>query len=328
MKFVNQKSKIIRQLLIVNCSLFIAFAVTSCKKDKEKDVEVSSVTLNKTALTLVEGAGERLTATVQPAGATDKEVSWSASPQSVATVDASGNVTAVSAGSAVVTVTTRSGGKTATCDVTVNAATVAVTGIAITPAADVSVEAGKTVTLSAIVSPDNATVKGVTWSSLHTAISTVNAQSGEVTGISAGAATIRATAADGSGVTADKTVTVTAATEKSVSVGTPSGTMTVGEAGTVTYTVITTLIDNGTYPANIPSLPGGVTIAGGEVTIADNTGTLTLTGTPTVHGFFNTLRLTIDGTQSGTFTLSISEAETVTVNPNPELPEDFGDENL
>jgi hypothetical protein len=224
-------------------------------------------------------------------------------------VDVQGNVTAVKAGSATITVTTRSCNKTATCTVTVNPPTVPVSGISITPSDDVEVEAGKTVTLSATVAPDNASNKSVTWSSLHTAIATVNAQ-GVVTGVSAGEATIRATASDGSGVTADKAVKVTTASvEKTVSVGAPSGTMTVGAAGTVTYTVTTANIADGTYPANIPSLPTGVSIQGGTVVIADNSGTLTLAGTPVTDGFYNTLRLTIDGVQSATFQLSITKAE-------------------
>ena len=82
-------------------------------------IYVTGIMLNKTSTTLTVGDAERLTATVAPSDATDKAVTWASSNTAVATVDASGNVTAVSAGSATITVTTADGGKTATCTVTV-----------------------------------------------------------------------------------------------------------------------------------------------------------------------------------------------------------------
>lgn len=84
-----------------------------------EDVHVTGVTLNKNSLSLEEGDTEQLTETVAPSNATDKSVSWSSSNTSVATVSSSGLVTAVSAGSATITVTTTDGAKTATCAVTV-----------------------------------------------------------------------------------------------------------------------------------------------------------------------------------------------------------------
>ena len=83
-----------------------------------------------------------------------------------------------------------------------------VSDITINPEGNVSVEVGKTTLLTASVIPSNATNTDVTWSSINTSIATVDAQSGVVTGLNAGTATIRATAVDGSGVSADKSVTV------------------------------------------------------------------------------------------------------------------------
>ncbi len=80
---------------------------------------VSSVSLDKTALTLTEGESSTLKATVLPENTADKTVTWSSSDSSVATVDDSGKVTALKEGTAVITVTTRDGGKTASCTVTV-----------------------------------------------------------------------------------------------------------------------------------------------------------------------------------------------------------------
>ena len=82
-------------------------------------VPVTSVSLDKTSLELTEGKTAQLTATVEPNNATNKNVTWESSNTSVATVDANGLVTAVSAGTATITVTTVDGGKTDTCTVTV-----------------------------------------------------------------------------------------------------------------------------------------------------------------------------------------------------------------
>lgn len=80
---------------------------------------VTGVKLNKNTTTIKVGGTETLTATVEPANATNKAVTWSSDNISVATVDANGLVTAVAEGSATITVTTEDGNKTATCTVIV-----------------------------------------------------------------------------------------------------------------------------------------------------------------------------------------------------------------
>jgi len=79
--------------------------------------------------------------------------------------------------------------------------------IIIVPSGDMWVELGRTVILTVTVTPDDAANKSVTWSSLNTGIAVVN-ETGTITGVSEGKTTIRATAADGSGATADKNITV------------------------------------------------------------------------------------------------------------------------
>ena len=80
-------------------------------------VPVESVSLDKTELKLAKGGNAKLTATVLPADATDKTVTWTTSKDNVATVAADGTVTAVGEGTAVITAT--AGSKTADCTVTV-----------------------------------------------------------------------------------------------------------------------------------------------------------------------------------------------------------------
>lgn len=87
--------------------------------DIEPDVvPVTGVSLNKTALALDEGESESLIATVIPDNATNKKVTWKSSDTSVATVNASGKVTAQATGTVVVVVITEDGAEVATCTVT------------------------------------------------------------------------------------------------------------------------------------------------------------------------------------------------------------------
>ena len=81
---------------------------------------VTGVTLDKTELKLDEGDSATLTAIVSPEDASNKNVAWTSSDEKVVTVDETGKVTAVKAGTATITVTTEDGEKTATCAVTVN----------------------------------------------------------------------------------------------------------------------------------------------------------------------------------------------------------------
>ena len=83
-------------------------------------IPVQSVKLSKTSATLVEGNTLSLTTTVSPTNATDKTVTWKSSNTAVATVSSSGVVYAVKRGTATITATSKSGGKTATCKITVD----------------------------------------------------------------------------------------------------------------------------------------------------------------------------------------------------------------
>ena len=87
---------------------------------QEETVPVTGITLSPTELTLDVNEISVLTATISPSNASNKNVTWTSSNESVAVVD-SGTVTAIGAGSATISVITQDGNKTATCAVTVNA---------------------------------------------------------------------------------------------------------------------------------------------------------------------------------------------------------------
>ncbi len=179
-------------------------------------VSVTGVSLNKNATTIAIGANETLTATITPANADNQAVTWSSNNTAVASVDQTGKVTGVSAGTATITVTTQDGNKTASCTVTVpdpSADPVAVTGVSLNKTST-SLTVGATETLTATVAPANATNQAVTWSSNNTAVASVD-QNGKVTAVAAGTATITVTTQDGN-KTATCTVTVSAAVTPTV----------------------------------------------------------------------------------------------------------------
>ena len=86
---------------------------------KTKPINVTGVTLDKSTLSLEEGATGNLVATVAPSTASDKTVTFASSDVAIATVDNTGKVTAVKAGNADITVTTKDGSKKAKCTLTV-----------------------------------------------------------------------------------------------------------------------------------------------------------------------------------------------------------------
>lgn len=119
------------------CVLFIAvFALVSCKEKEGKEEEefvavaVSSVSLDKTEITMTEGDKEVLSVTVLPENAFNKSVKWSSSDESVASVH-KGEVTAKKEGSAVITVASEDGGKEASCVVNVEAKIIYATSVSL-----------------------------------------------------------------------------------------------------------------------------------------------------------------------------------------------------
>ena len=161
---------------------------------------------------VAQGATRTLTATVLPANASNRNVTWQSSDSAVATVDASGVVTGIAEGTATITVTTVDGNKTASCAVTVlpvGTVIVNVTGVSVSPTS-VSMNPGNTRRLTATVSPADATFRDISWSSSDHGIATVDG-TGKVTAVAAGSATITATTVGGV-FTADCAVRVTSGT--------------------------------------------------------------------------------------------------------------------
>jgi hypothetical protein len=106
-------------IVLILTAVSALFLVTACPTDENGTIAVTDISLDKTSVTIMVGLTEKLTASIEPADATDTSISWSSDDENVATVDSDGTVTAVKLGTATVSVTTADGGFTADCAVTV-----------------------------------------------------------------------------------------------------------------------------------------------------------------------------------------------------------------
>lgn len=173
---------------------FIIKAFTD-NTSQQNVINVERISLNKDNLTLEEGSKEQLKATITPSDATYRNVTWTSSNDSVASVDNSGNVTAKSIGTAVITATTKDG-KSADCTVTVKKKEIAIEFIYL-DCGSLSIQKGKSVRITAIIGPDNTTYsKTVKWSSSNEGVATVDSD-GNVKAIAAGKTTITAETVNG-----------------------------------------------------------------------------------------------------------------------------------
>ena len=166
---------------------------------------VSSIKLNKYSLTLYVGeAGEQLTASILPEGSTARVI-WASSNTKAAAVSPDGVVTPIAPGMS--TITAEAGGRHVSATVTVFAERVRVSGVSFAESKH-EIPMGGTATLTATITPADATVKTLVWTSDDPGIATVS-RTGIVTALSVGETTIRATSVDGN-FYAEITVTVTA----------------------------------------------------------------------------------------------------------------------
>ena len=245
---------------------------------------VTGVTLDSNTLALLTGEHTTLVATVLPADASNKAVTWASSNTNVATVNAEGKVVAVGPGSATVTVTTVDGSKTSTCTVTV---TQPVTSVTLNKQ-ETTIVAGETESLVATVNPSNASNKQVTWTSSNESVATVN-QNGLVTAKGLGSAVITVTTVDGN-KTATCTVTVIRLVE-SVSLDKTTHTMDINTKYTLVATVLPADATNKqvTWTSSNSDV---VTVNNGEVT-AVGKGSAVITVT------------TVDGNKTATCTIRV-----------------------
>ena len=251
-----------------------------------------SISLNKTDITLKTGNYSTITPSVQPSTVNDKSVVWSSSDPSVAKVNTSGRVTAVSPGTAIITCESKTHPEIY-AQAVVNVYQ-PVTKVAFTDK-NPYVAVGETIRLNWTVTPDTATDTSVTISTNKNDVVRVG-QDGSVTGLKRGECYVYATANDGSGKKATIKVQVTQPVE---GVGIKEEEITVGVDEKATNTAVF-------YPsdASIKDMKWSVE----DATIASVSGTgskVTVTGRN--WGETAVIGVTEDGSYVTTFNVKVGD---------------------
>ena len=264
---------------------------------------VGSVTVSPASASVAVGATVQLAATTKDANGnvlTGRSITWSSGATGTATVNGSGLVTGVAAGTATITATSE--GKSGTATITVTAAAPPPVATVTVSPATASVAVGKTVQLAATTKDANGNVltgRSITWSSGATGTATVSS-SGLVTGVAVGTATITATSEGKSGTA---TITVTASAPP------PVATVTVSPASASVAVGSTIQLTATTKDANGSVLTGRtITWSSNATSIASVNGTGLVTGgsagsatiTATSEGKSGTSAITVTGGTSGT----------------------------
>jgi uncharacterized protein YjdB len=168
-------------------------------------VRASGVAIDRPSMSVKVGSNVQMTATVLPADASDKSVTWSVANEAIATVTPDGVVTGIAEGKTGITATTIDGGFTANAEVTVLAADIPVSGVTLNKSS-VKFFIGFSERLTVAITPADATNQTVFWKSANTAVSSINA-AGTVVGIAEGKTHVTAETEDG-GFTATAEVIV------------------------------------------------------------------------------------------------------------------------
>ncbi|BCN30416.1 Ig-like domain-containing protein [Anaeromicropila herbilytica] len=187
---VNSRGKITGKRL--GYTTITAYATDGSGVEATCDVrvvnQITSISLNRTAITMVEGKSTKLTAKIKPSNATYRSGKWKSSNSSIATVSTNGTVTALTAGTATITVSAKdNSGRTATCFINVIKA-VPATSVSVL-SSDVTLVVGESSVLHRTVNPSNST-DTTSWYSDDKSIVTVNTKTGKITAKKPGVATI------------------------------------------------------------------------------------------------------------------------------------------
>lgn len=262
--------------------------------------KATSIRISVNQITIQPNGTYQLSVTLTPANSSG--VKWSSSNTSVATVNGSGLVKGVGSGTATITVTITDGSNlSASCNVTVSQL---ISSLSLNPSS-MEIYTGSSKTITANISPSNASNKSLKWTSTNTGVATVS--NGTVKAVAPGTATITAATTDGSKKSASCVVTVKQGVT-SLSLNKTSATLGVGNSTQLTVTV---------QPGNASNKSVSWSSSNSGVASVNSSGLVTAkaAGTATITVKSN------DGTnKSASCTITVKEVATPTPTPTPTNP--------
>ncbi|HBY21352.1 MAG TPA: hypothetical protein DEG71_10185 [Clostridiales bacterium] len=163
-------------------------------------INVTGINLDEENISMNVGDSDILTVTITPDNATNQNITWSSSDESIVTVNSEGEIEGISSGDVTITATTKDGNKKATCEITVvtvedDIPIVNVESVSLDRKI-ISMKVGENETLTATINPNDATNKNLIWDSNNESVLTVD-QSGRIAAVSSGSSDITATSIDG-----------------------------------------------------------------------------------------------------------------------------------
>ena len=260
-------------------------------------------------LSLVIGSTQKLEILSLPDGLSEKDLIYSSSDESVATIDKNGNLIAIKKGTVTITVNkfaeaktitvkSKDGKYSATCKVAITEKEIEIESVSISGSSSVTV--GSSIKLSATFNPDNATIQKLTWKSSDESIATVDAN-GNVKGLKAGTVTITVTTENGK--TATKKITIK---EKSTSHNNGGSSGSGNDTPTVEPTSVDISGNKEVYVGDSIQLSATVSPRNGKVT-GVSAGTVNITVT-TANGKSTTYEVKVKEKQS-TYIIYITQRE-------------------
>lgn len=244
-------------------------AVTATCSVTVNSVKVDGISISDTAITLYKGSTKKLTAVITPSGAADPAVTWSSSDITIAKVDSTGTVTAVSVptgktfGEATITAQSSNPAVKATCTIKVLPA-VLITSLTLNKS-DLAMNVGDEETLTVTGTPTNATNKTISWTSSNPAVASVTS-AGKIIAAGKGTTVIKAESTDGSGKYASCVVTVNNIQVLNVYLDKSSFDLSEGDTATVKATI---------YPNNSTTQTLKWTSSNSSVATVDSKGNIT-----------------------------------------------------
>ncbi len=286
---------------------------------------VNGITLNQTTANINVGSTQQLIATVSPSNASNQLISWTTSIAAIATVNSSGLITAVCAGSATITATTLDGNKSAICTLTVTNPVISINSITVSPTT-AAITTGSAQQLTATISPSDASNKTISWTSDNTTIASINAN-GLVTAIAEGSATITATTQDGNKTaTCLLTITNPVVSVTAVSMNLNSVSLTTGNTQQLTATIspsnasnktISWTSDNTTVASiNANGLVTAIAAGSAAITATTQDGNKTATCLLTITNPIILVTAVTLNSSSSTLTAGNTQQLTATVSPS------------